>query len=82
MCTFIRITCSSRLRIVIYKCTDMVTRKAHASNVTYHAFLEISEKFRNFWKIREFPENPGISENPGETFRDFGENFFSEFPKF
>ena len=38
-------------------------------------------KLWNFRKIREFPENPGISENPGENFRDFGENFFREFSK-
>ena len=42
---------------------------------------ENSGKFRNFRKIREFPENPGISENPGENFRNFGENFFREFRK-
>jgi hypothetical protein len=43
---------------------------------------EISGKFRDFWKIPEFPENPEISENVGKNFRDFGENFFSEFRKF
>ena len=41
----------------------------------------VSRKFRNFRKIREFPENPGISENPGENFRNFGETFFREFQK-
>jgi hypothetical protein len=41
-----------------------------------------SGKFWDFRKTREFPENLGISENVGENFRDFGENFFSEFRKF
>ena len=41
----------------------------------------VSRKFWNFRKIREFLENPGISENPGENFRNFGENFFREFSK-
>ena len=43
--------------------------------------MDTFTKFRNFRKIREFPENPGISENPGENFRDFGETFFREFRK-
>jgi hypothetical protein len=49
---------------------------------TIHKTPENFENFRHFRKIREFPENPGISENVGENFRDFGENFFSEFRKF
>jgi hypothetical protein len=53
--------------------------------LTYTVFVlkhENSGKSRHFWKIPKFPENPGISENVGENFRDFGENFFSEFRKF
>ena len=50
----------------------------------FREFRKISENFGKFWnfrKIREFPENPGISENPGENFRDFVENFFRKFSK-
>jgi len=60
----------------------------HLLHITYDTggfpnrqLSENSGKFWNFRKIWEFPENPGISENPGENFRNFGENFFREFSK-